>query len=98
MTATVTDVKAYQWYAAGQWRDAATAKAFDDFEPYTGDLYARVADCGPQEARFAISAAHRALGQWAETTPAEGARLFLEAAEVVRRRRTEIAEILARET
>jgi acyl-CoA reductase-like NAD-dependent aldehyde dehydrogenase len=98
MTATVTDVKAYQWYAAGQWRDAATAKVFDDFEPYTGDLYARVADCGPEETRVAISAAHEAFGEWAETTPAERARLFLKAAAIARHRRTEIAAILARET
>jgi acyl-CoA reductase-like NAD-dependent aldehyde dehydrogenase len=98
MTATVTDVKAYQWYAAGQWRDATTAKVFDDFEPYTGDLYARVADCGPEETRFAISAAHEAFGEWAETTPADRARLFLKAAAIARSRRTEIATILARET
>jgi acyl-CoA reductase-like NAD-dependent aldehyde dehydrogenase len=98
MTATVPDVKAYQWYAAGQWREAATAKLFDDFEPYTGDRYARVADCGPEEARLAISAAHEAFGKWAETTPADRARLFFRAAAIVQRRRTEIAAILARET
>jgi acyl-CoA reductase-like NAD-dependent aldehyde dehydrogenase len=34
----------------------------------------------------------------AQTTPAEKARLFTTAAEIARRRRTEIAEILARET
>jgi len=98
MTSTSTDVKAYQWYAAGQWRDAASAIMFDDFEPYTGDLYARVADCGPEETRFAISEAHNAFGEWAQTTPAEKARLFTTAADIVRRRRTEIAAILARET
>src|ERR1700739_1524595 len=98
MTGTARDVKAYQWYSAGHWHDAATAKVFDDFEPYTGDLYARVADCGPEETRFAISAAHDAFREWAETTPADRARLFLKAAAIVRRRCTEIAAILARET
>jgi predicted TIM-barrel fold metal-dependent hydrolase len=62
MTGTVTDVKAYQWYAGGQWRDVTSGKLFDDFEPYTGNLYARVADCGAEEARLAISAAHEAFG------------------------------------
>jgi acyl-CoA reductase-like NAD-dependent aldehyde dehydrogenase len=98
MTGTVTDVKAYQWYARGQWRDVTSGKLFDDFEPYTGNLYARVADCGAEEARLAISAAHEAFGAWAELPASEKARLFFKAAEVVRRRRPEIAQILARET
>src|SRR6185295_18825123 len=39
-----------------------------------------------------------AFPSWADSTPAERAGLFLKASEMVRRRRTEIAEILARET
>jgi hypothetical protein len=42
-----TDAPTYQWYAGGQWRDAPGSSLFDDFEPYTGNLYARVPDCGP---------------------------------------------------
>src|ERR1700692_1294119 len=98
MSSTVTDVKAYQWYAGGQWCDVATGQMFDDFEPYTGNLYARVADCGGEEARLEIAAAHEAFGRWADTPPVEKARLFFKAAEIVRRRRPEVAEILARET
>jgi hypothetical protein len=29
MSDTVTDVKAYQWYAGGQWRDVSGGKLFD---------------------------------------------------------------------
>src|ERR1700756_3707497 len=98
MSSTVMDVKAYQWYAGGQWRDVANGQLFDDFEPYTGNLYARVPNCGAEEARIAIAAAHEAFGPWAETPPAEKARLFFKAAEIVRRRGPEVAGILARET
>jgi hypothetical protein len=59
----------------GQWRDVAGGKLFDDFEPYTGNLYARVPNCGAEEARVAIAAAHEAFGPWAETPPAEKAHL-----------------------
>ena len=93
MSDTVTDVTAYQWYAGGQWRDVAGGKLFDDFEPYTGNLYARVAECGAEEARLAIAAAHEAFGPWADLPPAEKARLFFKAAEIVRRRRPEIANL-----
>jgi acyl-CoA reductase-like NAD-dependent aldehyde dehydrogenase len=92
------DVPTYQWYAGGHWRDASGSRLFDDFEPYTGNLYARVASCGPEEAKVAIAAAHDAFPAWADTPPVEKARLFFKAAEIVRRRRGEIAEILARET
>jgi len=51
-----------------------------------------------EEARVAIAAAHEAFGPWAETPPAEKARLFFKAAEIVRRRGPEVAGILARET
>ena len=96
--ADVADVPAYQWYAAGQWRDAPEGRLFDDFEPYTGNLFARVPNCGPEEAKIAIAAANDAFPAWAGTPPAEKARLFVKAAEIVRRRRGEIAGILARET
>ena len=54
--------------------------------------------CGAQEARLAIAAAHEAFGAWAETPPVEKARLFFNAAEIVRRRGPQVAGILARET
>jgi len=97
-TAGASRVPIFQWYAGGEWRDAAESALFDDFEPYTGQRYARVANCGPKEAKIAIASAHQAFPAWAKTPPAEKARLFFKAADIVRRRRAEIAEILARET
>jgi acyl-CoA reductase-like NAD-dependent aldehyde dehydrogenase len=93
---SLTGTRTYQWYADGQWRDAPGL--FDDFDPYTGDVYARIPDCGPAEAKIAIAAASSAFPAWAATPPAEKARLFLKAAEIVLRRRDEIAAVLARET
>ena len=88
----------YQCYIGGQWVAASTGSTFDDVEPYSGDLFARVAAGGRDEARAAIQAASDAFRAWSATTPAERARLFFAAAEIVRRRRAEIAELLARET
>jgi acyl-CoA reductase-like NAD-dependent aldehyde dehydrogenase len=91
-----TEVPSYQWFANGQWFDAPGV--FDDYEPYTGAVYAQAPNCGAEEARIAITSANTAFPAWAETPPVEKARLFFKAAEIVRRRRDEIAEILARET
>ena len=83
MSSSVTDVKEYQWCTGGQWRDVANGQLLDDFEPYTGNLYARVADSGAEGARLAIAAAHEAFGAWADT-PLEENRLSFKAAEIVR--------------
>lgn len=98
MQATETDVKEYGYFAGNQWRDAADHKVFEVHEPYSGKLFAHVASGSRADARAAVDAAARAFPSWADSTPAERARLFLKASDIVRRRRTEIAEILARET
>src|SRR4029079_19549203 len=81
----------YKWFSGGEWH--AAPDVFDDYEPYTGDLFAHAPNCGPGEARAAIAAAADAFPAWADTGPQEKARLFFKAAEIVRRRRGETAEI-----
>lgn len=92
------DVKEYSYFAGNQWRKAADNQTFEVHEPYSGKLFARVAAGSRADAHSAVDAAAKAFPEWADSTPAERARLFLKASEIVRRRRTEIAEILARET
>ena len=91
-------IKEYQYFAGGEWRTAENHNLFDVFRPYDRRLYARVAAGGRQEAKLAVDAAAKAFPAWSQTTPAERARLFFKAAEIVKRRRAEIAEILAVET
>lgn len=88
----------YQYYADGQWRDAEGKAQFDVFQPYDREVFARVPAGGRKEAKAAIEAAAAAFPAWSQTTPAERARLFFKAAEIVKRRRAEIARVLALET
>src|SRR5258708_27523335 len=98
MQSTQIDVKEYSYFAGNQWRKAADNQVFEVHEPYSGKLFARVAAGSRADGRIAVDAAAKAFAGWAETTPADKARLFLKAAEIVKRRRSEIAEVLARET
>src|SRR6266571_2048104 len=98
MQSTQMDVKEYGYFAGNHWRNAVDNLVFEVHEPYSGKLFARVAAGTRADGRTAVDAAAKAFAGWAETTPAEKARLFLKAAEIVKRRRTEIAEVLARET
>jgi acyl-CoA reductase-like NAD-dependent aldehyde dehydrogenase len=98
MQPTQMEVKHYKYFAGNEWRNSADEHVFEVHEPYSGKLFARVAAGSRADARAAVDAATNAFPAWAETTPAEKARLFLKASEIVKRRRTEIAEVLARET
>ena len=98
MASTQPDVKEYGYFVDNQWRKADDNRLFEVHEPYSGKVFARVAAGSRPEARVAVDAASKAFAGWSESPPAERARLFLKAAEIVKRRRSEIAEVLARET
>ena len=98
MQSTQTEVREYSYFAGNQWRKAENNRVFEVHEPYSGKPFARVASASRADARAAVDTAANAFPGWAETTPAERASLFLKAAEITKRRRNEIAEILARET
>src|SRR6267142_4052500 len=98
MSATQAGIKEYRYFADNQWRSATDNTTFEVHEPYSGKPFARVAAGSRADARAAVDAASKAFTTWSEAAPAERARLFLKAAEIVKRRRAEIAEILARET
>src|SRR4029453_5127663 len=91
-------VKQYSYFADNQWRHAEDNHFFEVHEPYSGKLFALVPAGSRADARGAVDAASKAFTGWSETPPAEKARLFLRGAEIVERRRSEIAEVLARET
>ena len=99
MQTTQMDVKEYSYFAGNQWRKAVDNQALRGSRAlYRKAVCPRRGRTSRADARTAVDAAAKAFPAWAETTPAERARLFLKAAEIVRRRRNEIAEILARET
>jgi acyl-CoA reductase-like NAD-dependent aldehyde dehydrogenase len=94
----MADGRTYKYFAGGEWRDAAGGRTFEVFDPYDRSVYARVAAGGRDEAKIAIKAAAEAFPAWAGTTPAQRAQLFFRAAEIIKRRRVEIADIMTRET
>jgi acyl-CoA reductase-like NAD-dependent aldehyde dehydrogenase len=93
-----SEVRTYKYFVDNEWRSTQDNTVFEVHEPYSGRIFARVAAGSRADARIAVDAAAKAFAKWSETLPAEKARLFLKAAEIVRRRRSEIAEGLARET
>src|SRR5690348_3050435 len=94
-TNQTAEVQDHRYFAGGEWREAEGGKLTDVFRPFDRKLYARVAAGGRAEATIAVDAAAKAFPSWSQTSPADRAKLFFKAAEIAKRRRDEIAEILA---
>jgi acyl-CoA reductase-like NAD-dependent aldehyde dehydrogenase len=88
----------WQQYIAGEWVAASTAATFDDHNPYSGEVVARVAAGTREDAARAVAAAAEAFPAWAATPPQEKQRLLLRTAEVVEARASDIKRVLAEET
>jgi len=97
-TQPTTGTRDYRQYIDGSWTEAGSGTVFDVLDPYSGDVYARVAAGGRDDAERAVDAAQRAFPAWAELPPGQKQQMFLRAADIVGRRHTELAAILAGET
>src|ERR671924_337372 len=98
MATVETDIRECRQFVGGEWIDAEGAETFDDVDPFNGDVVARVAAGGREDAKRAIEAAADAFPAWSQSPPAERQRIFLNAADVLERRRDEVVSLLARET
>jgi acyl-CoA reductase-like NAD-dependent aldehyde dehydrogenase len=88
----------YRQFIGGEWAAAADGTTFEDRDPYTGQVVAKVAAAGADDARHAIEAAAAAFPAWRATAPAERQRVFLKAADLLEARTEEVVGLLARET
>ena len=66
-TAVSEQVKTYQFYIDGEWRDASGGETFPSINPSTGEVIANVARGTREDAQAAIQAARRSFerGEWA---------------------------------
>jgi acyl-CoA reductase-like NAD-dependent aldehyde dehydrogenase len=88
----------YKMYIEGEWVDALDGAVYDDYNPYKGEVFARVPAGKRADAKRAVEAAQRAFPSWSRTLPVERQTLFLKAADILEKKQMEIVEILADET
>lgn len=89
--------KTYKMYIGGEWVDAIGGEHFDDMNPYTGEVYARIPAGKREDATRAIEAAQAAFPEWANTPPAVKRGIFLKAADVMERRQDELVRVMMEE-
>jgi acyl-CoA reductase-like NAD-dependent aldehyde dehydrogenase len=88
----------YKMYINGEWVSALDGALYDDLNPYTGEVFARVPSGKRADAKRAIEAAVAAFPAWSHTLPAERQALFLKAADILEKKQMQVVEILAEET
>ena len=98
MATVETDIRECRHFIGGEWVDAEAGDVFDDLDPFTGDVVARVAAGGREDARRAVESAAEAFPTWSQTPPAQRQGVLLKAADVLESRRDEVVSWLARET
>lgn len=77
--------------------DALSGETFDDMNPYTGELYGRVAKGDTRDVDRVMTAAYAARKQWAATPAPARSQILLKAAQVLEASRQEFADVLTQE-
>ncbi len=90
-------MKNYQMFIDGQWVDALSGATFDDLNPYTGEVYARVPKGDGRDADRVMAAAYGARKQLATTPPLARAQIIQKAAQILEASRAEFADVLIHE-
>jgi aldehyde dehydrogenase (NAD+) len=87
-------VEKYRLYIDGKFVDPATGKWFDSFNPFTGKVWAQVAEGGAEDVDRAAKAAHRAFteGPWPQLTASQRGLLLHRLGELVARDAKRLAE------
>ena len=98
MTTVQPEVREVKQFIGGTWVDAASGATFDDLDPFTGDVVARVPAGGRADAAKAVEAAAAAFPAWSQTPPAARQAIFLKAADILESRMDEVVSLLARES
>jgi acyl-CoA reductase-like NAD-dependent aldehyde dehydrogenase len=88
----------YKMFINGQWVDATDGKTFVDYNPYTGDIIARIAAGNRTDARLAVEAAAAAFPAWSKALPTERRMYLLKAADALERRQDDFLRIMAQES
>ncbi len=82
-----------QAFIDGKFVDAISGKTFDNINPATGEVLARVAECDAADVDLAVAAGRRAFedGRWSRMAPGDRKAILLKLADLIRANLAEMA-------
>ena len=89
----------YLHYIDGKYVEPSTGKWFDSFNPFTGEVWAQIAQGNAEDVDRAVKAAHRELtvGPWSQLTPSQRGVLMHKLGDLIARDAKKLAEIEVRD-
>lgn len=90
-------MKTYQMYIGGEWSGSESGQTYDAINPAKGEPFAKVAKGTRKDAQRAVAAANEALKTWRKVPLWERSAYCVKVAEVLDRRKEEMADILCTE-
>jgi acyl-CoA reductase-like NAD-dependent aldehyde dehydrogenase len=91
-------METYRMFIDGKWVDAISGATFDDLNPFTDDVYARVPKGDAKDAERAMAAAYTARKPWSDTPALERSQILYKAAQILEECRQEFADVLIAES
>lgn len=92
-------MKKFKMYIAGKYTDSASGKWFDSDNPYSGEVWAQIAQGGAEDVDRAVRAAHQAFttGPWPQFSASQRGLLLHKLGELVARDAKKLAETEVRD-
>ena len=92
-------MKTYNHYINDEWVEPSSGAYLDSENPFTGEIWARVARGNAEDADLAVKAAKEAFenSDWAEMRPTQRGKLLVGLAEIIEREAVRLGEIEVRD-
>jgi len=91
-------MQTWKHYINGEWVEPASGEYFDTENPYTGEVWAKVARGNAYDADRAAKSAKAAFeGEWGEMRPTQRGKLLVRLAEIVERESVRLGEMEVRD-
>ena len=92
-------MKAYKHYIDGAWTAPSGGQYFDTDNPYTGEVWAKIAKGNAQDVTRAVQAAKRAFeaSSWTKMRPTERGKLLVRLAEIIEREAARLGALEVRD-
>ena len=92
-------MKTYNHYIDNEWVEPSSGAYLDSENPFTGEIWARIARGNAEDADLAVKAAKQAFenSDWAEMRPTQRGKLLVGLAEIIEREAVRLGEIEVRD-
>ena len=79
------DLKTFKYFVANKWYEPITKDWFDSENPATGEVWAKVPNCGKDDVDKAVTAAKHAFynGPWGKLMPSERGKFLRKIGDVI---------------